>query len=307
MRALEESATGVAQKKKGEPLDVPIEPEVVAALDLEDGEVLKLPPTPDMTDGHEGESDSETERVVRRSRPPLLPPRHGHTASLPPPLPPRNPGRATGSARPSLDLIDLENGSHSEPPSPTTTKKDLLGDSLPIPPPRSQDRPASVEVFPAPDGPPPSYTPPVEGMHGLGFDDKKHPEHNEHDSGSSSYGSALASPERPGNSPAIRHVDSIDAAPATPADSLALHIPPASTSSLEITSPPGIADTPSPAIRHVDPLAVQTPPVKTPEIQIPPAPSSDLEMTAPPTEGMSEGERREWEQHLAQQKEESLR
>ncbi|EIW70595.1 hypothetical protein TREMEDRAFT_14638, partial [Tremella mesenterica DSM 1558] len=62
MHALHDAETGVAQAQQGDALDVVIidDPD---AVELSDGEVLKLPPTPEMTDGHEHESDPETERV----------------------------------------------------------------------------------------------------------------------------------------------------------------------------------------------------------------------------------------------------
>ncbi|RSH90499.1 hypothetical protein EHS25_001104 [Saitozyma podzolica] len=97
MSALKDAESGVAQRQKGDALDVVV-PEGVDLVDLNDGEVLKLPPTPDMTDGHEQESDPETEKVHYPSRPGSLhspmspvnlpPPRR--TMAPPPPLPPRS-------------------------------------------------------------------------------------------------------------------------------------------------------------------------------------------------------------------------
>lgn len=102
-------------------------------VDLQEGEVLKLPPTPDMTDGHECESDPETETVMRRSGsiPPALPARRPVTA---PPLPPRR------DAPPSYETLDA-------PP-------DLLR------------RTSSISIYSdteydAPEGPPPNRTEPA--------------------------------------------------------------------------------------------------------------------------------------------------
>jgi signal transduction histidine kinase len=71
-------------------------PEEADAVELHDGEVLKLPPTPVMTDGHEQESDPETERVHYASYPgtnrssvtDLRAPQPRRM--MPPPLPPRS-------------------------------------------------------------------------------------------------------------------------------------------------------------------------------------------------------------------------
>lgn len=258
MKALGEAASGVAQSKKGEPLDMAIDQEAVTAVDLEEGEVLKLPPTPEMTDGHECESDSETERVVRQSRPPLLPPRHAHTQSTPPRLPPRHPARAIDTGRASLDLIDVD-GSLSEPPSPSVVKRELFDSATPPIPPRSKNRPVSVEVFSVDDKDlPPAYDPDAQAvdMSALGLNDTL----------------AVPRPISPASSyadesPAIRHFDPLAKTPDMPAESPALHIPPVST--------PGV----------------------------------DFDITAapvPPEGEMSETERREWEQHLADKEEKSL-
>lgn len=102
-RALKDAETGRAQREKGETLDVVI-PDGADLLDLEEGEVLKLPPTPEMTDGSEHQSDPETERVRPSSRPGsqtsfgslkdfkklLPPPRHPRSAPLPPSVPTRS-------------------------------------------------------------------------------------------------------------------------------------------------------------------------------------------------------------------------
>lgn len=65
-QALQDAETGRAQAEKGEPLDMLInsnQPSQVDLTQLQEGEVLKLPPTPDMTDGTEYQSDPETEKV----------------------------------------------------------------------------------------------------------------------------------------------------------------------------------------------------------------------------------------------------
>ena len=80
--ALEAAESGRAQREKGTDLDIVVvdgqtpvgsgaatpvgsgDPnEAMAAVQLESGETLKLPPRPEMTDGTEFQSDSETERV----------------------------------------------------------------------------------------------------------------------------------------------------------------------------------------------------------------------------------------------------
>ncbi|GMK54300.1 hypothetical protein CspeluHIS016_0108860 [Cutaneotrichosporon spelunceum] len=131
--ALEDAASGRAQVIKGNDLDQPVD-ELAQTVVLEDGEVLKLPPTPDQTDGHEYESDPETETVIRRSMPPRLPPRRD---GPPPPLPPRHP-RRSGDLEPNL------RGSASVGASPHGSP--LI--ALPLPP-RSQARPHSVVITPA--------------------------------------------------------------------------------------------------------------------------------------------------------------
>ena len=102
-RALKDAESGQAQREKGDTLDVVI-PDDVDLLDLEEGEVLKLPPTPEMTDGSEHQSDPETERVRPSSRPVsqtsfgsvkdfqkiLPPPRHPRSAPMPPSIPTRS-------------------------------------------------------------------------------------------------------------------------------------------------------------------------------------------------------------------------
>ncbi|WVQ64440.1 uncharacterized protein L199_002606 [Kwoniella botswanensis] len=111
--ALKDAETGRAQSLKGDSLDIVVQEST--DLQLNEGETLKLPPTPDQTDGHEHESDPETERIHHaiqagshnpsRTNSPPLPlvapvPQHagGMTKGkggrlVPPPLPGRNPNR----------------------------------------------------------------------------------------------------------------------------------------------------------------------------------------------------------------------
>ncbi|WVQ84975.1 hypothetical protein IAT38_007139 [Cryptococcus sp. DSM 104549] len=130
--ALRDAESGVAQALKGDALDIVI-PEGATELELQDGEVLKLPPTPDMTTGHEHESDPETELVHRASRPgshnPSISSMNDVTGSggrvhrVPPPLPSRNP------ARPALDRAHSSASHYSDPldsPAPGTQ-----GEALP--------------------------------------------------------------------------------------------------------------------------------------------------------------------------------
>lgn len=89
-QALQDAETGKAQTQQGS-LDTlldennrPLTSSEAAKLDLEQGEILKLPPTPDMTDGTEYQSDPETHNVrplsgsstpTKRRVPPPLPAR----------------------------------------------------------------------------------------------------------------------------------------------------------------------------------------------------------------------------------------
>lgn len=89
MTALQEAESGKAQAKNGDALDVVI-PEGVDELELQEGEVLKLPPTPDMADPEAGDDDPEASRVrvqhqsLNMNDPALIAPQ-----ARPPPLPPR--------------------------------------------------------------------------------------------------------------------------------------------------------------------------------------------------------------------------
>ncbi|BEI80041.1 hypothetical protein CcaverHIS002_0105700 [Cutaneotrichosporon cavernicola] len=130
--ALEDAASGRAQVSQGNDLDEPVD-EIAQTVVLEDGEVLKLPPTPVQTTGREYESDPETETVIRRSQPPRLPPRRD---GAPPPLPPRHP-RLSGDLEPNLL------GSASVGASPHGSP--LIAPPLP---PRSNARPQSMVIAP---------------------------------------------------------------------------------------------------------------------------------------------------------------
>ncbi|OXG82714.1 hypothetical protein C348_02897 [Cryptococcus neoformans Gb118] len=130
-KALKDAESGKAQKEKGSALDIVI-PEGATELELNDGEVLKLPPTPDQTTGHEQESDPETERLLYPSRPgshnhsftsinkisrghsPIdgEPTHEAHSTNprltVPPPLPTRRP------KRPSLEKNQSSTSNYSE-------------------------------------------------------------------------------------------------------------------------------------------------------------------------------------------------
>lgn len=113
MDALKDAESGAAQRRivtAGTEIEDQVA-EGLSNLELEEGEVLKLPPTPTQTDGHEGESDPETERITHRSWTLALPKALRHQArhsidSVPPPPPPRrrvppfSAGASPGSATP---------------------------------------------------------------------------------------------------------------------------------------------------------------------------------------------------------------
>lgn len=74
--ALRDAETGKAQHLQGNSLDTvlddnnqPLSRVEADRLDLDEGEILKLPPTPDMTDGTEHQSDPETNKLHYSSRP----------------------------------------------------------------------------------------------------------------------------------------------------------------------------------------------------------------------------------------------
>lgn len=183
--ALEDAASGKAQVREGPPPEDPmfkITP-LAAAIELDDGEVLKLPPTPEQTDGHEYESDPETERVIRRmtlpsdfSPPPvekkwmpaLPPPRHGEAMHHPTP---RRAGVPAGAPAPALPprrqpAVDSAPASlHGSPPlpprrstemppTPTSPGTPIAVAAKPPPlPPRSRNRPPSMAIPPTPVSP----------------------------------------------------------------------------------------------------------------------------------------------------------
>ena len=124
--ALHDAETGKAQHLQGNSLDTlldennrPLPSSEAAKLDLDEGEILKLPPTPENTDGTEYQSDPETTKVHLPSRP-------GSGAStpsrrMPPSLPPRNSagvgaGLLAGSTglRPPLDRNDSSASHYSD-------------------------------------------------------------------------------------------------------------------------------------------------------------------------------------------------
>jgi hypothetical protein len=89
-QALQDAETGKAQTQQGS-LDTlldennrPLTSSEASKIDLEQGEILKLPPTPDMTDGTEYQSDPETHNVR-----PLSGSSTPTTRRVPPPLPAR--------------------------------------------------------------------------------------------------------------------------------------------------------------------------------------------------------------------------
>ncbi|WVQ73339.1 hypothetical protein IAR50_002907 [Cryptococcus sp. DSM 104548] len=124
IKALTDAESGRAQKEKGDALDIVI-PEGASQLELNDGEVLKLPPTPDQTDGHEYESDPETEKIRRASRPGSHNPSmsdlstlHAPVPTRPPPLPSRHPNRPSLTHQPSSASHYSASPSASAPPLP---------------------------------------------------------------------------------------------------------------------------------------------------------------------------------------------
>lgn len=113
-KALKDAESGKAQKEKGSALDIVI-PEGATELELNDGEVLKLPPTPDQTTGHEQESDPETERLLYPSRP--------------------------GSHNPSFTSIDKISRGHSPIDGEPTHEAHSTNPRLTVPPPLPTRRP----------------------------------------------------------------------------------------------------------------------------------------------------------------------
>ena len=130
IQALQDAESGRAQRLKGDTLDVVV-PEGADTIELGDGEVLKLPPTPDRTDGHEQESDPETERIHRASQP----------------------GSHNVSHNPSLDNLALPAPS-ARPPLPVRSSgRPPLGQQH-----SSVSHYSGDEVYTAPEGPPPGWS-----------------------------------------------------------------------------------------------------------------------------------------------------
>ncbi|XAO21440.1 hypothetical protein I312_100191 [Cryptococcus bacillisporus CA1280] len=113
-KALKDAESGKAQKEKGNALDIVI-PEGATQLELNDGEVLKLPPTPDQTTGREQESDPETEKVLYPSRP--------------------------GSHNPSFTSVDKISRGHSPVSEGPTHESHFSSSKLAVPPPLPTRRP----------------------------------------------------------------------------------------------------------------------------------------------------------------------
>lgn len=89
-QALRDAETGKAQHEKGDALEMIVDDDAVPIEALDEGEILKMPPRPDMTDGTEYQSDPETNVVhyqskpnsgantpIKSAPPPVLPPRTG--------------------------------------------------------------------------------------------------------------------------------------------------------------------------------------------------------------------------------------
>lgn len=129
-QALRDAETGKAQHEQGDKLDTlldednrPLATAEAAKLDLGEGEVLKLPPTPDMTDGTEHQSDIETTRLHQSTH--ASNPTSGTSTPggrrLPPPLPARSSGITSAGAglRPPIDRNDSSTSNYSDQASKT--------------------------------------------------------------------------------------------------------------------------------------------------------------------------------------------
>lgn len=131
--ALHEAETGVAQHRQGNNLDTlldennrPLPSYEAAKLDLDEGEILKLPPTPETTDGTEHLSDPETTKLRTASRPGSGTSTPRRVPPVPPTLPPRSSVGAGASAsasaaaaagaglRPPLDRNDSSASHYSD-------------------------------------------------------------------------------------------------------------------------------------------------------------------------------------------------
>ncbi|WVR03210.1 hypothetical protein IAU60_000201 [Kwoniella sp. DSM 27419] len=181
--ALKDAESGRAQAEKGDSLDVIVQ-ENAGDFELQEGEVLKLPPTPDQTDGHEHESDPETERVHRASYPGSR--SASRTASpgpaiggpgvgagsvaagarlVPPPLPARS------AARPAIQHHTSSTSHYSDalddgPSGNTTSSAALVSgsasaglDSYDVPPPPAHELPPYAEQYAAVADPSAAYLP----------------------------------------------------------------------------------------------------------------------------------------------------
>lgn len=93
-QALRDAETGKAQAEKGDGLDVNVQ-EGLNELVLEDGEVLKLPPTPELVDSNAGDNDPDATKVHYERNSPSTPHSGANTPNRlapsgpPPPLPSR--------------------------------------------------------------------------------------------------------------------------------------------------------------------------------------------------------------------------
>ncbi|KAJ9104653.1 hypothetical protein QFC21_002151 [Naganishia friedmannii] len=119
MEALKDAETGKAQKMKGDGLDLVV-PEGASEIVLEDGEVLKLPPTPTQVEDAYGDGDPEAEKVHYEHHASQLseglakahidnnPSMHAYTAATPPPLPSRARNVVATDADIGVGLIEHE-------------------------------------------------------------------------------------------------------------------------------------------------------------------------------------------------------
>lgn len=142
--ALQEAESGRAQSRTNAgALEYVFDPNTVPRptddLELGEGEVLKLPPTPEMTNGHECESDPETEAIIRRSglNRPDLPKRPGTAPPTgpPPPLPPRSSMRPVSINHAPVDyLVDASDPSEKAYAAPVGPPPHLAASYAPLTP-----------------------------------------------------------------------------------------------------------------------------------------------------------------------------
>ncbi|WVQ94285.1 hypothetical protein IAU59_001364 [Kwoniella sp. CBS 9459] len=159
--ALRDAETGRAQAQKGDSLDIVVQ-ETAPDLELNEGEVLKLPPTPDQTDGREHESDPETERVHRASYP------GSHNVSRIPSPGPGYPAHANAGPESGLGLGAVGAGAGAgrtmPPPLPTRNSQRPKLQHQHSSASHYSDADDGVVKSPstirydAPSGPPPSHT-----------------------------------------------------------------------------------------------------------------------------------------------------